>query len=153
MKWFNKIFNSIKSRINKTLTLLKDNSDVAVLVTAQLKKFVEGKTDNFIASAIPGVKDDLLVALLERVIPPFAEKVAIAHEILKASKENKDVPTEIAKYILTLNNEMKEEFYAKFAARLVLDIAEAKKDGKFTFAEAMAISQIRFLELKEAGLL
>lgn len=128
-------------------------SDVAVKVTSALKKFVEGKADNFIASQIPGVGDDAFVALLENVVPKFAAKTAIVNGILKAGKNNEDPMIAIAKHIQGLHLEGKEEFYAKFAARLAIDFAEAKKDGKIEFAEIMSISQARFLELKQEGLL
>lgn len=154
MKWFKKLLSKLKKQTNeKKFDVLINYSDIAVKVTSQLKKFVDGKIDNFIASQIPGYKDDALVAFLEVIVPKFATKMVLINSILKAGKNNNDPVLAIAKHINSLHIEGKEEFYAKFAARLVLDIAEAKEDGKFEFAEVMAISQTRFLELKEAGLL
>jgi ribosome-associated translation inhibitor RaiA len=154
MTFFKGLLKRIRRRTDETkFDLLLRYSDAAVKITAQLKKFVDGKVDNFIAAQIPGVKDDILVAIMESLIPRFALKVAILNGVLKAGQKNQDPVVAIAKYINSLHIEGKEEFYAKFAARLVLDIAEAKSDGVFEFAEAMSISQTRFLELKQAGLL
>jgi ribosome-associated translation inhibitor RaiA len=155
MSVFKKVFTWVKKQVvsRDRFEMLVLYSDVAVKITAALKKFVDGKVDNFIASQIPGVKDDALVALLENVVPKFALKVAIVNSILRAGQKNQDPVLAIAKHINSLSMEGKEEFYAKFAARLVIDIAEAKSDGVFEFAEVLAISQARFLELKQAGLL
>jgi hypothetical protein len=154
MSVFKKVFTWVKKQISRDrLEMLVLYSDVAVKVTSGLKKFVDGKVDNFIASQIPGIQDDALVALLEHVVPKFALKVAIVNSILRAGQKNQDPVLAIAKHINQLSIEGKEEFYAKFAARLVIDITEAKSDGVFEFAEVLAISQARFLELKQAGLL
>jgi len=154
MSVFKKVFTWVKKQVSRDrFEMLVLYSDVAVRVTTAFKKFVDGKVDNFIASQIPGVKDDALVALLENVVPKFALKVAIVNSILRAGQKNQDPVLAIAKHINQLPIEGKEEFYAKFAARLVIDIAEAKSDGVFEFAEVLAISQARFLELKQAGLL
>jgi len=154
MSFFKKLWNKIRRQTNETkFELLVRYSDVAVKVTAALKKFVDGKLDNFIVSQIPGTKDDALLALLEHVIPTFALKTALLNSIIKSGRGNHDPVLAIAKHVQGLHMEGKEEFYAKFAARLVLDIAEAKSDGKFEFAEVLSISQARFLELKQEGLL
>jgi hypothetical protein len=154
MNFFKKLWNKIRRRTNETkFELLVRYSDVAVKVTAALKKFVDGKADNFIVSQIPGTKDDALLALLEHVIPKLALKTALINSIIKSGRGNHDPVLAIAKHIQGLHMEGKEEFYAKFAARLVLDIAEAKSDGNFEFAEVLSISQARFLELKQEGLL
>lgn len=154
MSFFKRLLSKLKRQTNeKKFDALVRYSDVAVKITAALKKFVDGKVDNFIASQIPGEKDDALVALLESLVPAFATRVAILNGILKAGQKNNDPVVAIARHIQGLPLEGKEEFYAKFAARLALDITKAKEDGVFEFAEGLAISQARFLELKQAGLL
>lgn len=152
MTWIKKLLGKLKKQTNETrFDLLIRYSDAAVKVTSLLKKFAEGKVDNFIVSLIPGIKDDVVWAVVESQIPHFAMKTALVNNILKAGQKDKDPIVAIAKYIKTLKIEGQEEFYVKFAARLVLNIAEAKSDGKFEFAEVLAISQARFLELKQAG--
>lgn len=152
MTLIKRLLGKLKRQANETrFDLIVRYSDAAVKVTSLLKKFAEGKVDNFIVSAIPGVEDDIVWAIVESQVPQFAMKTALVNSILKAGQKDKDPVVAIAKYINTLKIEGKEEFYAKFAARLVLDIAEAKSDGKFEFAEVLAISQARFLELKQAG--
>ena len=154
MSFFKRLWKKIRRQTDETkFDLLVRYSDVAVKVTAALKKFVDGKVDNFIVTQIPGEADDAILALLEDQVPKFAMKTALVNSILKAGKNNQDPVVAIAKHIQGLHLEGKEEFYAKFAARLVLDIAEAKADGKFEFAEVLSISQARFLELKQEGLL
>jgi hypothetical protein len=154
MTFFRRLFKKIRRQTDETkFDLLVRYSDVSVKITAALKKFVDGKIDNFIVSQIPGVADDALLAILESEVPKFATKTALINGILKAGKGNQDPVLAIAKHIQGLHIEGKEEFYAKFAARLVLDIAEAKSDGVFEFAEVLSISQARFLELKQEGLL
>lgn len=154
MSFFKRLWKKIRRQTDETkFDLLVRYSDVAVKVTAALKKFVDGKVDNFIVSQIPGEIDDALLALLESQIPKFATKIAIIDSIIKVGKNNQDPIVAIAKHIQKLKLEGKEEFYAKFAARLVLDITEAKSDGVFEFAEVLSISQARFLELKQEGLL
>lgn len=154
MSFFRRLWNKIRRQTDETkFDLLVRYSDVAVKVTAALKKFVDGKVDNLIVSQIPGVADDALLAILESQVPKFATKTALINGIVKSGKGNQDPVVAIAKHIQALHIEGKEEFYAKFAARLVLDIAEAKSDGVFEFAEVLSISQARFLELKQKGLL
>ena len=152
MTWIKNLLKKLKKNTSETrFDMIVRYSDIAVRVTSALKKFAEGKLDNFIVSAIPGTKDDVVWAIVESQIPHFAMKTALVNSILKAGQKNQDPVVAIAKYINTLSILGKEEFYAKFAARLVLDITEAKSDGKFEFAEVLAISQARFLELKQAG--
>jgi hypothetical protein len=152
MTWIKKLLGKLKKNTSETrFDMIVRYSDVAVRVTSLLKRFAEGKLDNFIVSLIPGTKDDVVWAIVESQIPHFAMKTALVNSILKAGQKDKDPVVAIAKYINTLKIEGQEEFYAKFAARLVLDIAEARSDGKFEFAEVLAISQARFLELKQAG--
>jgi hypothetical protein len=154
MSFFRRLWKKIRRQTDETkFDLLVRYSDVAVKVTAALKKFVDGKVDNFIVSQIPGVADDALLAVLEEQVPKFAMKTALVNSILKTAKGDPDPVVAIAKHIKNLQMEGKEEFYAKFAARLVLDIAKAKEDGIFEFAEVLSISQARFLELKQEGLL
>jgi RNase P/RNase MRP subunit POP5 len=152
--FFKDLWKKIRRQSDESrFDLLVRYSDVAVRVTSALKKFAEGKVDNFIVTAIAGNKGDAIWAIVESQIPHFATKTALVNGIIKSGKNNQDPVVAIAKYIQTLHIEGKEEFYAKFAARLVLDIAEAKSDGKFEFAEVLSISQARFLELKKEGLL
>lgn len=152
MTFFKKLLSRIKKQTNETrFDVIVRYSDAAVKITSLLKKFVDGKVDNFIVTQIPGLADDALLAILENQVPKFAAKTAMVNSILKAGKNNEDPVKAIAQYVNTLRIAGQEEFYAKFAARLVLDIAEAKSDGVFEFAEVMAISQTRFLELKQAG--
>ena len=154
MSFFKRLWNKIRRQTDETkFDLLVRYSDVSVKVTAALKKFVDGKVDNFIVSQIPGVADDALLAVIEELVPKFALKTALFNSILKTGKGDPDPVLAIAKHIKNLHMEGKEEFYAKFAARLVLDIAKAKEDGIFEFAEVLSISQARFLELKQQGLL
>lgn len=154
IKWFKRALNWIKGQHEKDkLDRLIAYSDVSVKVTAALKKFVDGKIDNLIASQIPGVGDDAFVAMLESLVPKFAFKTALINGILKAGQDDSNPLLSIANHIKELNWEGKEEFYAKFAARLVIDIAKAKEDGVFEFAEVMSISQARFLELKAEGII
>jgi hypothetical protein len=152
MSFFKKLWKKIKRQTDETrFDLLVRYSDAAVKVTAGLKKFVDGKIDNFIVSQIPGVADDLILSILEEKVPKFAAKTALINAVIKAGKGSQDPVVAIAKYVNGLHIEGKEEFYAKFAARLLMDIAEAKVDGKLEFAEVLSISQTRFLELKQAG--
>jgi len=154
MSFFKKLWKKIKRQTNETkFDLIVRYSDAAVKVTSVLKKFVDGKLDNFIVSQIPGLVDDVILQILEEQVPKFATKTLLINSILNSGKNNQDPIVAIAKHIQGLHIEGKEEFYAKFAARLVLDIAEAKSDGVFEFAEVLSISQARFLELKQEGLL
>lgn len=154
MSFFKRLWQKIKRQtIESRFDLIVRYSDVAVKVTSGLKMFVDGKIDNFIVSLTPGKKDDVILEVLERVIPRFATKMIILNSILKGAQKNQDPMTAIAKHVQGLHLEGKEEFYAKFAARLVLDIAEANSDGKFEFAEVLSISQARFLELKKEGII
>ena len=154
MSFFKKLWKKINRQTNETkFDLIVRYSDAAVKVTSVLKKFVDGKLDNFIVSQIPGLVDDVILQILEEQVPKFATKTLLINSILNSGKNNQDPIVAIAKHIQGLHIEGKEEFYAKFAARLVLDIAEAKSDGVFEFAEVLSISQARFLELKQEGLL
>lgn len=152
MTFFKKLLSRIKKQTNETrFDVIVRYSDAAVKITSLLKKFVDGKVDNFIVTQIPGLADDALLAILENQVPKFAAKTAMVNNILKAGSNNQDPIKAISQYVNSLRVTGQEEFYAKFAARLVLDIAEAKSDGVFEFAEVMAISQTRFLELKQSG--
>ncbi len=155
MNWFKNLWGKIKGIFSdkRKLDVLIKASDISVKVTSVLKKFVEGEVDNFIAKAIPGEKDDQVVEILENTVPQFAKKMVVVNGILKTIRGDEQVANALKKHIAGLHLEGKEEFYANFAARLAMDIAKAKEDGKIEFAEVMAISQARFIELRKEGIL
>jgi hypothetical protein len=92
---------------------------------------------------IPGELDNAILIRLRRVVPEVTVKMAIAHNIIQSSAVPSEAIAKTVEYLKTLNTTARAAFWVQFAGEL----NQALADGKITFAEAVALSQLAYVEL------
>lgn len=140
-----KIINKIKSWFSSSFKYLKINSDLAVKVTAKLREYVESPMADVAVNLIPGNLDNAALVLLRKHIPSVAIKVALAHDIIQNSTVPSEAITKVIEHLKGLKMEARAAFWVQFAGELNL----ALSDGKITFAEAVILSQMSYVEFYE----
>ena len=136
MKFLNQITNFLKRIFNSGFGFIKNHSFIAVAVTQNLKKAVEGQWDNRIASLIPGNWAPEVVKALEFYAPKVAAQVLIAHNIFQAEKQS-DTVAALIEWLKKEDKHNRSEKIADFAARMNHYLA----DGTISLDEAWEEAQ------------
>jgi hypothetical protein len=119
---------------------------VAVKVTYGLKKVVESPVLDVITDIIPGDLDDKIQEKLRLIVPIVAQKLAIAHGILKESETDSNAVAAIIEYLKSpeLNIGTRVSFWIMFSGEL----NKALSDDRMTLSEAVALAQLVYTEIK-----
>lgn len=137
-----KFFKKIISFFGVTYNKLKKNSDLAVRITNELKKYVENPFVDVAVNITPWAMDNAILITLRKVIPQVAYKVAIAHRILHESANPNEAVGNIITELRNFTKDTKKAFWVQFAAELNI----ALNDGKISFAEAVILTQMVYIE-------
>jgi len=137
MKFLTKIRLFFKKALGSGPGFIKDHSMVAVIVTNQLKKIVQGQLDNKIAASLPGTWAPELVAYLETVIPKVATQVSVAHAILHIDPKQANAVALVVEELKKLSKPRMDKYLQDFAARLNHYLA----DGEISVVEAWEEAQ------------
>lgn len=135
-KWVAKLFSDAMDAARKY-------SPVAVQVTARLKEIVESPIAGIVVDLIPGNTDNAILAVLRKVIPEVATKMAITHRIIHESETNADAVGGIVEYLKSLHPDARIGFWITFAGELNIALA----DNKITIDEAVILTQMAYKEL------
>jgi hypothetical protein len=141
-----KIGAFLKKLTGKAFAILRDNAGLAVEVTAKLKEIVEGKAAATVVSLVPGDKDDAALELLKKVLPVVSEKMALVFGAIKDNDKNADAVAAIVDKLRELSPDLRGSFYLAFSAEL----NAALSDGQISLAEAAALAQMLYVEVKNA---
>jgi len=141
-----KIIDFVKNKYKSLFDLLRDNSEIAVKVTAKLKGIVESPITDIITDIIPGDLDDKIHEKLKIIVPIIATKVAIAHGILSVNTKDSDA---IGLIIENLKNEINMGLKVSFWVMFSGELNKALSDDKITLAEAIGLSQLIYSEMKK----
>lgn len=136
----------MKKLTGKTFALLRDNAALAVEVTARLKAIVESGAAGTVVELIPGKADDAALATLKKVLPIVADKLALVFGAVNDNAKNADAVEVIINRLKELEPSLRGSFYLAFSAEL----NAALSDGKISLAEAAALAQMIYAEMKEA---
>jgi hypothetical protein len=141
-----KIGAFLKKLTGKAFELLRNNASLAVEVTNRLKTIVESGTAGTVVELIPGKADDAALAVLRKVLPIVANKLALVFGALKENANNADAVEAIIEKLKALSPELRGSFYLAFSAEL----SAALSDGKISLAEAASLAQMLYIEAKAA---
>lgn len=136
----------MKKLTGKAFALLRDNAALAVEVTARLKAIVESGAAATAVQLIPGNADDAALATLKKVLPIVADKLALVFGAVNDNAKNADAVEAIINRLKELEPSLRGSFYLAFSAEL----NAALSDGKINLAEAAALAQMIYAEMKEA---
>jgi hypothetical protein len=143
-KFLDKIWRSLNDLFQTTFDFLIKNSIVAVRITDVLKNVVEHQLAEFVVTVIPGEIDDKILHILKKVVPEISHKLAVIHGLLQEGDSKSDSIDRIITYLQSLNPDARVSFWIMFSGELNL----ALSDGKINLAEAVALAQLSFNELK-----
>ena len=141
-----KISLFLKKLTGKALTLLRNNAGISVQITARLKEIVESKAAATAVNLIPGNLDNATLEVLKRILPLVSEKLAVVFGALRDNSKNSDAVTVIISRLRELEPDLRGSFYLAFSAELNV----ALSDGKLSLAEAAALAQMLYVEIKES---
>lgn len=145
-KFFRRLLDFVKDKYKDLFVLFRNNSEVAVKVTYNLKKVVESPVLDVITDIIPGDLDDKIQEKLRLIVPIVAQKLAIANGILKESETDSNAVAAIIEYLKSpeLNIGARVSFWIMFSGEL----NKALSDDKMTLSEAVALAQLVYTEIK-----
>lgn len=143
---FKVIFDFVKGKYKRLFNIFRANSNVAVNVVNTLKKIVESDVTDYVTDLIPGDLDDKIHEKLKVIVPIVAQKIAIANGILSANDKDVDAVKAIVEHLKNeVNPGLKVSFWIMFAGELNMALA----DGQITLSEAIALSQLIYVENKK----
>lgn len=138
-----KILNKIKGWFSNSFQFLKNNSELAVKVTAKLKEYVESPMADLAINLIPTNVDNAALILLRKHLPKVAFKIGVAHQICSESENPNQAIGKLIEHLKGLKLEARAAFWVQFAGELNL----AFSDGKITFPEAVMLSQMVYIDI------
>lgn len=145
-KLIRKIGAFLKKLTGKAFAALRDNAALSVAVTNRLRALVESKTAGTIVQLIPGDRDDAALEVLRKVLPAVSEKLALIFGAVEAHDKNADAVAAIIAKLQDLEPDLRGSFYLAFSAEL----NAALSDDKISLAEAAALAQMLYVEIKNA---
>jgi len=124
---------------------LRNNSIIAVKVVNIIKDLVESPLAPIVVDWTKTEVDDVLLPKVKEKVGDIAAKIAITHGILQANDDTSNALEKIVEYLRTINKDARVDYWLVISGK----INEALADGKITFAEGIALSQLVYLEDKK----
>ncbi len=127
-------------------------TEVAISVTDVVKAITDSPLDDILAevakAAIPGKADDVIINKIMSEVPIVLPKVISELAIIDGLLADGTVEQK-AEYILSKIKFASDEQKNLFAHNLCTALVQALSDGKFTFGEAVVLSEMVYQELKQ----
>jgi len=140
-----KVTGFLKNLFTDLFEELKKNSFLAVKITDKLKEMVESPVLDFVVdNLIKGEVDNFILEKLRVILPEVAFKIAVVHGIMQESDSSSESIAKLVEYLKGLNPNARVAFWVLFSGELNLSLA----DGKINLAEAFALAQLAYNELK-----
>lgn len=144
MSFLKRFFNKIKSFFNDYETQIKI-ANAAMLSVNALKHAVESKAVITLVKMTKIDTDDRILAVLQAILPRIAFQIAFTHGLISEKMTGVDAIKAIAEHVEKMLPEHRPVFWMEFTGKL----AQALSDGKLSFAEAVVLGQLAFLEYKK----
>jgi len=140
MKKVKSILTKIRLFLGMGLGFVQDHGLVAVTIAENLKKIVEGKLDNKIASLFPGTWAPELVAHLERIVPQIAYNLGKTFHIINMEWQGMSAEQIFQELVKHIQSEQKAGFFnkarrGKFLLNLAGHISYRLADKKYSMDE------------------
>ena len=131
-----KIWAEVKSLFDGLDSELKAAIHVAIVITENVKNFVDSSTADVLTSIIPGDLDDKIKDLLRKQLPDILTKLKLVDSTLGLTDPN-EITAAAIKVIQALDGDIKSAFLHDLSVL----IAQVAADGKLTWGDAVHILQ------------
>lgn len=141
----------LKKTVGKAKSLADKLCPVAIQVVDTIKEVNDSTTGDaiefIVSSAIPGTKDDIIIASARKFLKEYLPKFALELKIINSAADAKD-ESELLKQICAGINGMSDDIKGQIYHTLACKFIELGSDGKFTWSDAVALAECYFLEKK-----
>lgn len=140
-----KISDFLKRILGNSSDIMRVNAKVAVFVTEKIKTAIESNKATLVVNLIPGNLDNVLLALLRKVLPTVLVHMNVLFGSIQEHDENADALNSIIEKMNSIHPSLRGSFYLSFSAEL----AKALSDSKLSLAEIALLVQMIYLEIKK----
>ena len=138
LAWLKKVFAG-------AIEWLRPKATTAVKIVEIIKNLVESDTAGAIVAFTPTKVDDVLLIKMRQLLPAIISRLQVTGMILDKRDPDKMIAS-LIDYLRQQNLDVRAMFYVQLAAK----ITEALADGEIDRVEALAISQMIYLEIKSS---
>lgn len=134
--WLKKIWSTIQKLFNRIPEDLKVAIHTGVLITENIKTFVDSPVADIITLLIPGETDDRIKAMLRKAIPQILVQLKLADSCTEIENPI-ELTTCAVKTLQSLTGDLK----SAFLHNLSVLIAQVAADGKLTWQDGASIME------------
>jgi hypothetical protein len=134
--WLKKIWKSIKSLFNRISPDIKEAIHLGVVVTENMKIFVDSPAADILTVLIPGDTDDKIKVALRSALPALLLQLKLADNCMGASTAA-EITTCAVKTLQSLADNVKSALLHNLAVM----IAEVAADGKLSWKEGASVME------------
>jgi hypothetical protein len=141
-----KIWNEIKQLFASIPADLKTAVHVGVLVTENMKKFIDSPAADILTALIPGDIDDKVKYALRDKLPLILSELRLAHEC----KDIND-PIQLTNCAVRTLQSMDDSIKSSFLHTISILITEVVSDGKLSWSDGVYLSEWYYQHKYKAG--
>jgi len=134
--WLQKIWRSIQNLFNHIPAELKTALHTGVVVTENIKTFVDSPAADILTTLIPGDTDDRIKATLRTALPGILIKLKLADSCSSAS-----TPEQITSCAIKTLQSLTGDLKSAFLHNLSVIISTVASDGKLSWKDAASIME------------
>jgi len=140
-KVFQNIGNWIKKAWKGSMDVFKTNGiPISVMVVNVLKEVVEAGYGDVLVNLTKTKIDNQVLEFLKVWIPKIAMELAVTEVLINAGSTDSEIISALAGWLAKQNLSVRATFYAGFAAKLNIALA----DGKISFSEGISLGQFLY---------
>lgn len=134
--WLQKIWRSIQNLFNHIPAELKTALHTGVVVTENIKTFVDSPAADILTTLIPGDTDDRIKATLRTALPGILIQLKLADSCSSAS-----TPEQITSCAIKTLQSLTGDLKSAFLHNLSVIISTVASDGKLSWKDAASIME------------
>ena len=131
-----KIWAEVKSLFDSLESELKNAVHIGIVITENVKNFVDSPAADVLTTIIPGDADDKIKDLLRKQLPDILTKLKLVDSSLGLTDPN-EITAAAIKVLQALDGDIKSAFLHD----LSILVAQVAADGKLTWGDAVHILQ------------
>jgi len=134
--WLRKIWKAIQTLFNHIPEELKVAIHTGIVITENIKTFVDSPAADIITLLIPGETDDRIKAILRKAIPQILIQLKLADSCSEI-----DNPAELTSCAIKTLQSLTGDLKSAFLHNLSVLIAQVAADGKLTWQDGASIME------------
>ncbi|WP_345948283.1 hypothetical protein ABDD95_15645 [Mucilaginibacter sp. PAMB04274] len=134
--WLKKIWTAIQKLFNHIPCELQTAVHTGVVITENIKTFVDSPAADIITAIIPGDLDDRIKSLLRSALPAILTQLRLADDCTNFS-----TPEQLTACAIKTIQSLKGDLKSAFLHNLSVLIAQVASDGKLTWQEAVSFME------------